>query len=219
MAVGDIYMTALHFTYQKNVNLMCNYFQVDEEPSSDDVETDLATFVQDDWDDELRSIFDDKFVVDCSEVRQVHPNNSIPLVTAVLNPTGSRTPGDGLPGQCSLVATLFGNKTDPNAKNRGRDFWTAGQEGDQANGKWRTVPGEFLNLVELYYGARTVLVSPPSGNVFSWGNFSRKAVAVADPIHFWQMELVRIRHLVRTQRRRQPSDPCETYTSVEPVQP
>ncbi len=219
MAVGDIYMTALHFTYQKNANLFCNYFEVDEEPSSDDVQTDLATWLQDDWDDNMISIFDDTFVVDCSEVRQVHPNNSIPLITAVTTPAGTRTPADNLPGQCSLVATLFGNKTDPNGKNRGRDFWTGGQEGDQVAGEWTDSAGLFLRLISTYYTARTVLVSPPSGNVFSWGTFSKKAVENEEAVHFWQMELVRLRHLVRTQRRRQPSDPCETFTSVEPVQP
>ena len=219
MAVNDIYMVSLHFTYQKNANVFCNYFEVDEEPDPEAVQTDLATWLQDDWDNEMISIFDAKFVVDCSEVRQVHPNNSIPLITAVTTPAGTRTPADNLPGQCSLVATLFGDKDNPNGKNRGRDFWTGGQEGDQANGAWTAGGGSFLDIIEDYYQARTVLVSPPSGNVFSWGNFSAKAVKDADPIHFWQMELVRLRHLVRTQRRRQPSESCETFTTGEPVQP
>ena len=65
MAVGDIYLTALHFTYQNNANLFCNFFQVDEEPSSDDVSTDLSTWAIADWENEMISIFDSKFVVDC----------------------------------------------------------------------------------------------------------------------------------------------------------
>ena len=149
----------------------------------------------------------------------MHPNNSIPLIAPVTTPAGSRTPADNLPGQCSLVATLFGNTSDPNGKNRGRDFWAGGQEGDQANGVWGTGGGVFAEIIKDYYEARTVLVSPVSGNVFSWGTFSAKAVADADPIHFWQMELVRLRLLVRTQRRRQPTDPCETFLEAEPVQP
>lgn len=219
MSVGDVYMSALHFTYQGNANLFCNYFQVDEEPSVDDVITDVEAYINTDWASDLRPIVDTSFVVDCIEVRQVHPNNSIPLITTVAIPAGSRTPADNLPGQCSLVATLFGDKNNPDKNNRGRDFWTGGQEGDQAAGVWDTAASKFLDLVKDYYANRTVLVSPVSGNVFSWGTFSATRAKAATAPWFWQMELVRLRHLVRTQRRRQPADPCETFTTVEPVQP
>lgn len=219
MPVGDIHLTALHFTLQGNANMFCNYFQTDEEPDAAAVISDLSTYIVDDWENDMRSIMDDTFVVDCVEVRQVHPNNSIPNIEAVSNPAGSRTAAEAYPGQCSLVATLFGDKDNPDGNNRGRDFWTGAQEGDQGDGAWKTTTGKFLFLVTAYYDNRTVLVEPASGNVFSWGTFSRKRAAVPSVPFFYQMELVRLRHLVRTQRRRQPTDPCELFNTATPVQP
>lgn len=219
MPAGDIYMSALHFTYQGNANLYCNYFRVKTEVNESLIPSEIAVYVDNDWDTEMKPTVDSSFVPDCIEVRQVHPNNSIPDISAVTNPAGTRTPADNLPGQCSLVATLFGDVANPDARNRGRDFWTGAQEGDQAAGVWSSVPGNFKNLINGYYAARDTEFVGGSGNVYEWVIFSRTAAKLLLPVFSWTVKLMRVRYLIRTQRRRQPADPCEAFDNVSPIAP
>ncbi len=217
MSVGDIYQSGLHFTFQKNANIFCNYFRLKTEVDIEEITTEINVHVEADWNDNMRPIMDGNFVVDCIEVRQVWPNNAIPDIKAVVNPAGTRSDTDNLPGQCSLVATLFGDVDNPTNHNRGRDFWTGGAEGDQTDGKWIGGPAVFRTLLLAYYQARVQEFTGLSGNVFQWVVFSLTTAKLSQTPFHWVVQRIRLRDLVRTQRRRQPSDPCETFVSVEPA--
>lgn len=218
MPVGDVYMTALHFTFQKNANLFCNYFDIKSEFDESLTQAELFKHIDDDFTNEMALVQDVKFVVNCIEVRQVHPTKSIPHVAASTTPAGLRTPADALPGQCNLVVSLFGDANDPTPRNRGRDFWTGAQTADQANGIWDTGVAKFQKLVQTYYAARVQEFTGLSSNVYRWGVFSKKSADLALPF-FFPMEQFRLRDLIRTQRRRQPVDPCETFITAVPNLP
>ncbi len=217
MAVDYIYQTIIHSKHQNNANAYCWYFRVSTEVVADDVPDDLLvviTAIQ----SAMRSLHTTDVNFECNEVRQIWPNNSLPQI-GITDEAGTRTTTASLPGQCSCVVTLYGDTTNPTKFNRGRDFLYGMDEADQGNGLFTVGPG-YLTDVDTFYAARS-LITAQGGNEFEWGNFSMtKAKLLGALATYWfPMELMRSRQLVRTQRRRQPLDPCEVVLDSTPLPP
>jgi hypothetical protein len=216
MAVGDIYQVVNEFTYQGNANNYIWNLRVTSEVSQPTTLIDLLAFGavrQTAW----LPLHNPSVEFRCVSVRQVHPTNSLPRINAN-SEFGNRSCVPSLahlPGQCSCVVTLYGDAADPNANNRGRDFVTGQCCADHLNGVFLTGASSYVEeLCALYQGM---------GNTYSGGDASFE-IGVYSPSRakppgypdvpslvpfFYTLQLVRVRSLVRTQRRRQPVDPCE----------
>lgn len=220
MAVGDIYLSTIEFTYQNNPNAYHFHLKVTTEGDPDNTGTHVAQFGQ------ARTIayqaLHNTFVdFQCATARQIWPNKSVPEVV-ITNLSGNRTTTGPitLPGQCSCVVTLYGDPVDPTKHNRGRDFWTGQLAQDQELGLWDH-PAAYLQEVCDWYAAMGNTYTN-GGNVFDIGIFSpteakRSLGPPPDPtvVFFWKLQKIRAKQLVRTQRRRQPEDPCEVFCDAD----
>lgn len=138
---------------------------------------------------------------------------------AISIPGGLVSPGP-LPGQCSMCVQTLTTDFPPNPSNRGRDFWYGFVEGAQVNGGWLDATWQLLEAhlhATLFGGFVT-----PDGGGYHWVNWSGKVSAQrcalppgTDPftaIDSWSnIQTLRCLKHVRTQRRRQPENPCEKF--------
>lgn len=216
MPVGDIYQVTNEFTYQNNPNAYNWHVRVTAEAAPEDVVDDLAAFGQEREDNWLL-IHNPSCVFRCITVRQVYPTSSLPSIVATDN-AGNRScipPLTHLPGQCSCVVTRYGDLGNPTQYNRGRDFITGQCSGDQTNGVFSAGVASYLEEVcDMYAAMGNTYVA--GGNEYDIGIYSPSRakpenwpVVPSVPPYFWPLIHVRGRSLVRTQRRRQPLDPCE----------
>ena len=216
MAVGDIYTVANEFIYQGNANAYIWNLRSTAEISPASVNQALLFFGtarQTAW----LPLHNPSVEFRCVTARKIFPGTSLPQVTS--SPaSGNRICSpvlDHLPGQCSCVVTEYGDITAPDANNRGRMFVTGQCCVDQLNGVFDPEPGGYVeDLCQLFITMGNVFVS--GGNTFDIGIFSPHRAGIRTgpdvpptPPYFWPLEHVRARSLVRTQRRRQPVDPCE----------
>jgi len=230
MAVDDVYSVDIHMTYQQNPNIMCFNYRVKVETDPTIVISDLITQGDTTIKAALLPLHVTTVLFPCVTVRQIWPNNSLPEIKATAAIVGTRTPTTALPGQCSNVWTLFSDKLNPTARNRGRDFWF-GQDCADLVANGANYDQAWLDAVAAFYVALDQDFSGAGGaNDFEWCIFSRtQAVenvdpqfvsnggAVPDPPTFGNepaptVIFVRSDGLVRTQRRRQPEDPCAEFT-------
>lgn len=229
MAVGDIYQVVNEFEYQQNPNNYIWHLRVKEEGNPGDITQALLDFGHarvTAW----LPLHTPSVLFRCNVVREVFPDTSVPEYQ-IYDPAagGNRTctPADtGLPGQCSCVVTMYGDIENPTQFNRGRDFITGQCCDDQFNGKWDQTgaPGAYLDdLCEMYRLMGNEYVN--GLNKFDIGIYSRtRAKPPGDPPpppivpYFWVLQRIRAKQLVRTQRRRQPEDPCENFCQAEIVQ-
>lgn len=221
VAVGDIVQINNEFEFQGDANVYSWFLQAQEINDPDELETDIRTFGQE-REDAWLPLQDPNLVFRCVSGRVIFPTKSLQYVTTTGQAGTYTAVGGPLPGQCSMVVTLYGDTDDPNRHNRGRDFLTGMDCADQANGVWDLTIAMKASLVSLMYSAMSsTYVDAQSGNVYRIGLFSptqaKKTIPVGDPpvapdpdaVYFWPLEKIRIRSLVRTQRRRASQDPCE----------
>ncbi len=234
MPVGDIYSIDIHSRYQNNDNIYCYVMRVDAISDAGALVTDLAAYGELVIEPALIVLHVSAVKFRCVDVHQIHPTNALPHITDLEDDSGVRSTTQLLPGQLSAVATIFGDTTDPTQRNRGRDYFYGQDSADLDVGgdKWDT--GYLADLCTFYQVMNDGFI-PLSGNEFQLGVFSRKQAkenidpqfvsnggAVPDPPTFGdpvfnQVELYRMRGLIRTQRRRQPEDFCEEYTDCDPL--
>lgn len=214
MPVDDIYLGNIENEFQGNANTYSFYLRVETVNDEDNISAGVLEFLAARR-TALLPLHSLLVTFRCNTVRQVWPNKSLPEsdITGLI---GSRTCTAGvLPGQCSAVITLYGDKANPTQHNRGRDFMTGACVDDQVNGTWFTGPASYLQDWCDYYQTMTNSFTDSFGNVFDIGIFSltqaKKTIEVPPQavVFFWPLNFVRGRSLVRTQRRRQPEDPCE----------
>lgn len=158
----------------------------------------------------------------CSSVREVYKETSI-VETQTINQPGGNTPalGGSLPGQCSLVAALYGDAENPTPSNRGRDFWGAFVEDQQSDGQWDL---GLLGEVQVFYEEIDKQFTSPNNNTFELGIFSptnaKKNLGEVPPVPelevFWTIKVITLTNSVRTQRRRQHTDPCRRKNLFDP---
>lgn len=216
MAVGDIYVVANEFEYQGNPNAYAWHLQVRVEGTPDKIAADALAFGvarQTAW----LPLHNPSVNFRCVTARQVYPDFSLPKLQ-ITTASGNRTCTPSLahlPGQCSCVVTLYGDINNPTSFNRGRDFVTGQCCDDQLNGVLTSGPVSYLQeLCDMYAAMTNVYVN--GGNEFDIGVYSPSRakpptwpIVPSIPPFFWKLEHVRGRSLMRTQRRRQPLDPCE----------
>lgn len=225
MSVEDIYACDIHFRHQENDNLYCFIFQIQSEANEAVASRDVAVHGLNKVWPALRPIITTEAVGLCAVGREIWPATSIPEIQRI-DENGSREIGlsTALPGQNSMVAQLFGDAGNPNRFNRGRDFLAAWNCQDQTRGMFDSDP---LSDAQTFYEGDWKTFTATSGNQFRWGTFSltqaKKTVPQngnppvdPDAVFFWPIELVRLNPLVRTQRRRQPEDPCRVYRTFDP---
>lgn len=223
MAVGDIWQMNSHYELQLNPNIYTYHLQTTVEADSSKLTDDIVAFGT------LRMIalqplHTAEVLFRCSEAFRTFPDKSIPKI-AVHNLAGTRTAISTLPGQCQCVVTLYGDILAPTGRNTGRDFWNGQDVSDQDNGKWDSDPAGYMEDVRDYYIAMGDTYEPASGNKFDIGVYSRSnstppgGPPAPPPIvpYFWKLQRARVRQLVRTQRRRQPEDPCELVIDGNPA--
>jgi len=226
--LGDIYQVTNEFIYQGNPNQYSFHLRLQIEGTPATVNADMLAFGV------LREtawlpLHNPSVTFRCVTARQVFDTNSLPQLEVTGN-SGNRTciPAlDHLPGQCSCVAQLFGDIVDPTAFNRGRDFVCGQCCDDQLDGEFTAGPGYIDELCLMYATMTNIYVN--GANTYDIGIYSpSRAKPPGDPPpppippFFWPLQHVRTKQLVRTQRRRQPLDPCEVVcdlavTSVPPI--
>lgn len=221
LVVGDIIQVNNEFVFQGDANLYSWFLQCDDVVDSGAMDIDMEEFGglrEVAW----RPLQAIELNFACISWRRLWPQKSLPRVAATGN-IGTWTPVDGpLPGQNSLVVTLYGDVDDPNRNNRGRDFISGLDGASQVNGVWSFgILDQARQLVEMYETMTSTFVAFASGNVYRIGLFSQtqanKTIPQGDPpviedpdaVFFWPLVQVRGRSLVRTQRRRAAQDPCE----------
>ncbi len=223
MAVGDIWQVGNEFEYQDNANVYSWYLEVTTEGDAEAVPDDMITFGKER--ETALLILHNPFVnFRCVTARQIYPDGGLPQLEITGN-LGSRlcTPvGDVLPGQCCAVVTLYGDKANPDKNNRGRDFYTGMCCSDQVNGVLDSgAPATYLqDLCDMFQTMTHTFTA--GGNSYTIGVYSPSRAKPPGwpgnpslPPYFWPLEFVRSRSLIRTQRRRQPLDPCEAVCDAD----
>lgn len=239
MPEGDIYMATIWERYQDNDNAHIFCVNVENETVQAQSPVEIDNWLHNDVLPLMKPLKNEKLVFRCSNVQQVWgnlpspgPKTSLPRVTPFIAQTGSRdlTAAAPMPGQLSLVAQLITDQDNPTSRNRGRDFWYAMLQGDMDSDDGDRWDAAFQLEVITFYTSLTSNFSNGSGNTYSWGVFSRtQAVENANPDatdengipnsekptfgdpYFQTATKVRINPMIRTQRRRQPLDPCKVY--------
>jgi len=220
MALGDIYEVSNEFIYQQNPNQYSWHLRVQIEGTPATVNADLLAFGvvrETAW----LPLHNPSVTFRCVTVRQVYPDNSLPQLQVTGN-SGNRTcipVLDHLPGQCSCVATRFGDIINPTSFNRGRDFVCGQCCDDQIDGEYTSNPGYIDELCLMYATMTNIYVN--GANTYDIGIYSPSRakpptwpIAPSIPPFFWPLQHVRTKQLVRTQRRRQPLDPCEVVCDL-----
>ncbi len=234
MPVDDIYSVDIHSRYQNNDNIYCYVYQLDTISDASKIVTDLLAQGEDVIALRLLPLHVSSVIFRCVDVHQIHPNAGLPEIVDLVSDAGTRTVTQALPGQLSAVSTIYGNKTDPTQRNRGRDYFYGADAADleTSGDKWDS--GYLADICTFYQFLDDGFTST-AGNAFSLGVFSRKQAlenidpqfvsnggAVPDPPTFGddpfnKVELYRMKGLIRTQRRRQPEDLCEENTDCDPL--
>ncbi len=231
MAIDDIIKADVFFTHQKNPNQYCYNFEttVSSEPATQDLEEFATVFVAIIMPG-IKAWSDESVIFNCVKtslvVRGDPDDDSVPLpvIKNLGDAAGTRMTLDALPGQCSAVVQTLKSIDEVKPRTRGRDFITGLVETDQTDGLWTQATADLvLNRYD------TVIIGTLAGvgaGRYLYGNFSPTQQAenvnkdfvsngglVPDPetfgdAPFSEVTLSRMQQLVRTQRLRQPEDPC-----------
>ncbi len=227
MALDDIIQGTIHSVYQGNRNVWSTYLQVLTENDSSKIIDDVEEYLKNDVVPLLIPLHNAGVSFDCTEVRRIWPAPSLPEIAPLVAQGGTRPGAIMVPGQVSKVATLITNQTAISSRNRGRDFWYGMVESDLAvsGSQWDT---SYMTAVrDFYVNLTSTHTDGTTGNSYAVGVFSRtQAVENANPLAigddgianqdrptfgdppFNLLTLVRSNPLIRTQRRRQPENPC-----------
>lgn len=222
MPAGDVYTGELHFELQNNFNIYSFFYEVTNESNETTVARDIAVHIKEDVWPLIKPDVRINFLAHCAIAREVCPATSLNSVIRIDEPGEEDAINvETLPGQCSLLAQLFGDTENPNRHNRGRDFWTGFSDSAQVNGFWQAAK---IADVQAFYEALPKSFTSENANTLRWGVFSptrckqNKAEPPPEPLHqvFWPVQLVRLVFAVRTQRRREHFDPCFTTAPFDP---
>lgn len=219
MPIGDIYQVNNEFTLQGNANLVSWYLKLTAISDEDLVEADALAFGNA-TQGMLMGITSGNVSYLCWTARQVWPNASLPGAAADVQAGEVLCVDTSLPGQCSMVVTTYGDTENPTRHNRQRDFLTGFCCDEQTNGEWNILRMEAV--ADAYKTLGNIWSAGAGGNTFEVGLFSmseaKKTVSQGgnppvdeDAEFWWILQLVRVKQLVRTQRRRQPLAPCELF--------
>ncbi len=228
MAVGDVLQIDLNWTMQKNPNTYSYHYIVTVDPSTAEPVDDLLAVFSSAVMPNLANTFDDSAMLDCLVASVIEGEKVIPRVD-LIGAAGGRAPGLALPGQCSMLVQILPDVGEPTPRRRGRDFISALQEADQLDGDWTQAAADLVLSIYNTELAAT-LVGAGGGNyeygVYSFTQFKENnnpiyvsnGGSTPDPPTFGDdtfSEAGQFRALpqVRTQRRRQPEDPCQVYLS------
>lgn len=217
MAVDDIWQGTLETEYQNNPNTYSWYFKAEQQANPPAAAADVlgemdAILIA------LKPMMNTEVMVRCTTARRVAPNFTLPEIK-IKNEEGLRSTAPGefeLPGQCALVVSLYGDPTNITKHNRGRDFINWGLTGDQNSGVWNGPGSPWWDGIKSAYVEIGNSFSGAVGNNWEIGIFSRTEFKAKKPVeeYFWQLQNIRLRQLVRTQRRRQAEDRCEVVEDV-----
>lgn len=222
MPANDIYETQLWSTLQGDTaNIFTFYFKVNTAPSTGTEEDDLNDHMNDHVVTNWLALLAPAMEFTCLDTKRIYESlgdtksTSIPRQLSLTGQVGTDV-GDSLPGQCSLVVQELTDMefSDPSA--RGRSFYNGFVVDTQTDGVWDTVHATgFINiLVTNLMGGFT----GDNGGQYTWVQVSQKRLNT-DPIPLgMNAEITQLRGLkqVRTQRRRQPLDPCDRYFTLQP---
>ncbi len=241
MPAGDVYMGTVWTRYQENDNAHIWCVEVTGESIQSQTPADINTWLSGTVVPGLKDLQNTGVVYRCVSTQQVWSNGdtpapatSIPNVALLNDEPGERTCITGqAPGQLSAVAQIITNQDNPTARNRGRDFWWGMCIGDMSTTLGEQWDASFLMEIMTFYQTLTSSFTGTGGNTFRWGVFSRvqaaensfptlvgdDGVANEDRPTFGQpffnvATLIRMNPMIRTQRRRQPLDPCKIYPNL-----
>lgn len=228
MSVGDVYQSNIWTRYQDNDNVFTFCVEVDPELDPDSACLDINIWAVATVVPLLKPLHNDRVTFRCSTCRQMWPTKSLEQVADLSDLPGTRVGVDYIPGQLSDVAQIVSDVTDPTARNRGRDFWYGMMLGDMdaLSEEWDPA---FQSELCGFYTVLTRSFTGATGNGYTWGVFSGTQAAenvdpqfvsnggvIPDPPTFGNapfrtVEMVRMNPMIRTQRRRQPLNPCAAY--------
>jgi len=217
MPVGDVYQSNLWSTFQgDHANVWTAFFRADTLPDTLTVEEDLNEFMENVMVAAFKSVVRDTFIFECSDTSKIWDeltdlvSTSLPRQRA-FNVPGTILTGNTLPGQCSLLIQLLSDLESSNPMSRGRDFFNGLLAADQLDGVWALGP---VAIIQAIYKSNLIDgVSTTDNGVYTYVNFSRKAASDPAILGSPVRPIIAIRSLkhVRTQRRRQPMNPCDKY--------
>lgn len=220
MATGDVYQVEIWNTLQGDTNNIWTFHVIEDGAPAGTVEDDLNDHFSDHVVDNLLSFLADVFTFTCIDTKKIYDalsNSKLTSVPRQLSLTGKvgTDVNDSLPGQCSLVMQEIGDLDTASPTSRGRLFINGASELSQADGEWdqtwaQGVIGVFnTNLLGGFTG--------DDGGTYRWGVVSQKILDQTPPgTFFTEIEQLRGLKQVRTQRRRQPLDPCDRYFPLLP---
>ncbi len=223
MAVDDILKLDVNFELQKNPNTYDFVYRVEVAGGTDAADAlALATFFNTTPMTNILPIQTDAINFTCLVVTRIDPSPLVPQ--KVLTGVAGTKVTDSLPGQCSMVLQLHKDESNDSARQRGRDFWSGFVEGDQDTGVWTNAA---MDTIQNWYQTEILGTISQGGATFRFGVWSRtqkkenddpqfvsNGGAVPDPPTFGTDPFTVVTYIcsrtqVRTQRRRQPEDPCE----------
>lgn len=241
MPAGDIYMGTIWTRYQENDNAHIWCIEVTGESIQSQTPADINAWLTDPVVPGLKALQNAGVKYRCCSTQQVWSNGgtpapatSIPNVSLLNDEPGARTCITGqAPGQLSAVAQIITDQDNPTGRNRGRDFWWGMCVGDLSTTLGEEWDASFLMEIMTFYNTLTSSFTGTGGNTFRWGVFSRvqaaensfpdlvgeDGIANSDRPTFGNdffnvATLIRMNPMVRTQRRRQPLDPCKIYPNM-----
>lgn len=211
--MADLYHVKIFSTLQKNDNIYNFDLEQTGVGAAGTPENELNEFFKMVILPPLLPLHADTMVFECIETQKFDPVKGVaeqlPLEE---NNVGTRN-GQALPGQCSLVMQLFSDTLDVTPNNRGRDFQFGAVEGDQVDGRWFQA---YMDAWRNFYEAFILVPTITENNwQFLIGVFSptlKKLIPVVD--YFFPYSEAKPKALVRTQRRRQPTNPCDLFVGA-----
>jgi len=220
MAVTDVYKSNIFFDLQGQPdNILTYYFRQSGDVTSGFVEDSIIDGIETDLLPALAVVLNEELVFGCIEVAKLFDGAGNVVMPSIprhktIDIEGAISLTESLPGQCSLVVQTLPGLDDTNPRHRGRDFYTGFSEGDQADGVWLEATANAL-VAALQSALSPVLQGSADGE-YQWVNWSPTIAAEAAPAIRPDSVITHVRplRLVRTQRRRQPENPCALYYNV-----
>jgi len=223
MAVDEVFKLTMHSTFQDNKNMWCAFYKETNAPSTQSTPVALSAAFEAQVDTEILPIKPTGWHMDCITVEGVEFFQPYMPFVAPTDYTGTLAGGE-LPGQCSAIVETLPDDVTAKVRQRGRDFWTGLVEGgDQVDGVMQQAAA---NRILNFYIVQILPDLTGNGGIWEYGNYSYRqrkenldpqfvsnGGSVPDPPTFGdppftQVTFVRMNALVRTQRRREPIDPC-----------
>jgi len=224
MPIGDIVRVDVNYTFQNNPNTWCTFWETQTAAPVDTEPVSILDLFFGSLQPALEVIMSNQITFDCLVAQVIDPLPAGLPVVRNRDAVGALDSTE-LPGNVNaVVQTLEGIVESPPRK-RGRDFWPGASVLEQVEGFWTQ---GYANLILDFYIAEVIpLLTDTNEGAYEWGNYSfTQRAENADPQFmgnggtvpdpptfgndpFTEITLVRMVRACRTQRRRQPLDPCQ----------